>query len=125
MAARGSLDLLGPSTRRAVDAVLAGTAPEEAGVSGDTNGAAMRITPVGIKVAPDNPRTLVDAVQEASLVTHNTSVALAGAAAVAAAVSAGVGGASFDGVTPGQAASRRRPMSRSTRPASVPNAVTG
>ena len=33
MAARGSLDLLGPSTRRAVDAVLAGTPPEEAGVS--------------------------------------------------------------------------------------------
>jgi ADP-ribosylglycohydrolase len=32
-------------------------------------------------------------VQEASLVTHNTSVALAGAAAVAAAVSAGVAGA--------------------------------
>jgi ADP-ribosylglycohydrolase len=97
MAARGSLDLLGPSTRRAVNAVLAGTPPEEAGVSGDTNGAAMRIAPVGIKVAPDNPRALVDAVQEASLVTHNTSVALAGAAAVAAAVSAGVSGASSAG----------------------------
>jgi ADP-ribosylglycohydrolase len=92
MAARGSLDLLGPSTRRALDAVLAGTPPEEAGVSGDTNGAAMRITPVGIKVAPGDPKTLVDAVQAASLVTHNTSVALAGAAAVAAAVSAGVSG---------------------------------
>jgi ADP-ribosylglycohydrolase len=97
MAARGSLDLLGPSTRRAVNAVLAGTPPEEAGVSGDTNGAAMRITPVGIKVAPGNPRALVDAVQEVSLVTHNTSVALAGAAAVAAAVSTGVSGASSAG----------------------------
>jgi ADP-ribosylglycohydrolase len=92
MAARGSLDLLGPSTRRALDAVLAGTPPEEAGIHGDTNGAAMRITPVGIKVALGDPRALVDAVQEASLVTHNTSVALAGAAAVAAAVSAGVAG---------------------------------
>src|ERR1700744_3688543 len=40
--ARGSLDLLGPSTRRAIDAVLAGTPPHEAGSSGDTNGAAMR-----------------------------------------------------------------------------------
>jgi ADP-ribosylglycohydrolase len=97
MAARGSLDLLGPSTRRAVEAVLAGTLPEEAGVSGDTNGAAMRITPVGIKVAADDPRALVDAVEEASLVTHNTSVALAGAAAVAAAVSAGIGGAGSAG----------------------------
>ena len=93
MEERGSLDLLGPSTRRAVSAVLAGTPPEEAGVHGDTNGAAMRITPVGIKVAPDDLPALVDAVHEASLVTHNTSVALAGAAAVAAAVSAGVDGA--------------------------------
>jgi ADP-ribosylglycohydrolase len=94
MAARGSLDLLGPSTRRAIDAVLAGTPPEEAGLSGDTNGAAMRITPVGLMVAAGNLTALADAVHEASLVTHNTSVALAGAAAVAAAVSAGVSGAS-------------------------------
>src|ERR1700728_4556653 len=83
MAGRGSLDLLGPSTRRAIDAVLAGTPPEDAGVSGDTNGAAMRIAPVGITAAAGNLTALVDAVQEASLVTHNTSVALAGAAAVA------------------------------------------
>jgi ADP-ribosylglycohydrolase len=94
MAARGSLDLLGPSTRRAVDAVLAGTPPEEAGVSGDTNGAAMRITPVGVLKAPDDLPALVAAVHGASLVTHNTSVAVAGAAAVAAAVSVGIAGAS-------------------------------
>jgi ADP-ribosylglycohydrolase len=99
MAGRGSLDLLGPSTRRAIDAVLAGTPPEEAGVSGDTNGAAMRIAPVGIKAAAGNLTALVDAVQEASLVTHNTSVALAGAAAVAAAVSAGVSGADVAAAT--------------------------
>ena len=92
MAARGSLDLLGPSTRRAVAAVLAGVPPEEAGASGTTNGAAMRIAPVGIAVNLDLP-TLTDQVEAASRVTHNTSVALAGAAAVAAAVSAGVSGA--------------------------------
>jgi ADP-ribosylglycohydrolase len=105
MAARGSLDLLGPSTRRAIDAVLAGTPPQEAGSSGDTNGAAMRIAPVGIAVAPDDPAALVDAVHRASLVTHNTSVALAGAAAVAAAVSAGVGGTGPSGSGPGGTAS--------------------
>ena len=98
MTARGSLDLLGPSTRRAIDAVLAGTPPEEAGRFGDTNGAAMRIAPVGLTVRVESGQVemaldltaLVDAVQQASLVTHNTSVALAGAAAVAAAVSAGL-----------------------------------
>jgi ADP-ribosylglycohydrolase len=92
MAARGSLDLLGPSTKRALAAILAGASPEEAGASGTTNGAAMRIAPVGISVPPDLP-TLVDRVVAASFVTHNTGVALAGAAAVAAAVSAGVAGA--------------------------------
>jgi len=90
MRARGSLDLLGPSTKRAVQAVLAGSPVEEAGRYGTTNGAAMRITPVGIvfRVGDD----LVDHVVEASFITHNTGVALAGAAAVAAAVSAGIDG---------------------------------
>jgi ADP-ribosylglycohydrolase len=99
MAERGSLDLLGPSTKRAVAAILAGVPPEEAGATGTTNGAAMRIAPVGIAVpiALHDPQaslsTLVDHVVTASSVTHNTGVALAGAAAVAAAVSAGVCGA--------------------------------
>lgn len=92
MRARGSLDLLGPSTRRALDDLLAGVPLEELGRSGATNGAAMRVAPVGIATPPDLPG-LVDAVVAASRVTHHTGVALAGAAAVAAAVSAGVGGA--------------------------------
>jgi len=99
MARRGSLDLLGPATKRAVAAVLAGVPLEEAGATGTTNGAAMRIAPVGIAVAldPAAPEAylsiLVDHVVAASCVTHNTGIALAGAAAVAAAVSAGVSGA--------------------------------
>ncbi|HMH38060.1 MAG TPA: ADP-ribosylglycohydrolase family protein [Streptosporangiaceae bacterium] len=102
MAERGSLDLLGPSTKRAVAAILAGVPPEEAGAAGTTNGAAMRIAPVGIAVGVIDPATrpdsvglstLVDRTVMASSVTHNTGIALAGAAAVAAAVSAGVSGA--------------------------------
>jgi ADP-ribosylglycohydrolase len=95
MAGRGSEDLLGPSTKRAVAAVLAGTPLEEAGSAGTTNGAAMRIAPVGIAVPPGNLPTLVDHVVMASYVTHNTGIGLAGAAAVAAAVSAGVSGATI------------------------------
>ena len=103
MAERSSLDLLGPSTKRALAAILAGVPPEEAGATGTTNGAAMRIAPVGIAVSvalhdsTPNLRlsTLVDRTVMASCVTHNTGVALAGAAAVAAAVSAGVSGATI------------------------------
>ncbi|ROT26285.1 ADP-ribosylglycohydrolase family protein [Micromonospora sp. HM5-17] len=93
MRRRGSLDLLGPSTRAAVAAVSAGRPIEEAGRFGTTNGAAMRITPVGVAVPVADLDRLVTRVVEASWVTHNTGVALAGAAAVAAAVSAGLDGA--------------------------------
>ena len=93
MRARSSLDLLGPSTKRAIAALLAGEDVSEAGRFGVTNGAAMRITPVGVATPCSDLDALVDRVVEASLVTHNTGVALAAAAAVAAAVSAGIDGA--------------------------------
>lgn len=95
MRARGSLDLLGPSTKRAVDAVIDGEPLEESGRYGTTNGAAMRVTPVGIAVRSADVTALVDRVEEVSRVSHNTGVAIAGASAVAAAVSAAIDGANF------------------------------
>ncbi|HTU72653.1 MAG TPA: ADP-ribosylglycohydrolase family protein [Trebonia sp.] len=92
MIRRGSLDLLGPSTKRALELLGEGTPPAEAGRTGTTNGAAMRITPVAIATPPDSGR-LVEAVVAASEVTHNTNLGIAAAAAVAAAVSAGIEGA--------------------------------
>jgi ADP-ribosylglycohydrolase len=94
MAAKGSLDLLGPSTKTAVQRILDGVPASEAGSTGTTNGAAMRITPVGISTSADDLEVLVDAVQDASRVTHDTGLGIAGASAVAAAVSAGIDGAS-------------------------------
>lgn len=99
MRRRGSTDLLGPSTTRAVQAVLRGEPVETAGRFGTTNGAAMRIAPVGLATplsadADDAAMdALLDAVEAASSVTHATSLALAAASAVAAAVSTGVAGA--------------------------------
>ncbi len=96
LSARGRRGLLGPSTRRALDALAAGEPAERAGRFGATNGAAMRIVPVALATPPDDLDALVRAVHEASLVTHNTNIACAAAAAVAAAVSAGVSGADLD-----------------------------
>ena len=93
MRARGSLDLLGPSTKLAIEQALAGIPLDQVGKQGTTNGAAMRIAPVGIATSGADPEALVDRVVQASMLTHNTGVALAGAAAVAAAVSAGIDGA--------------------------------
>ena len=92
MRAAGSHDLLGPSTARALALAAEGVPPERTGRWGDTNGAAMRIAPIGVAVPGEPAGRLVDAVEQASRVTHNTGLAIAGAAAVAAAVSAGVDG---------------------------------
>ena len=93
MRARGSLDLLGPSTRAAIAAIRGGADPAVAGRAGTTNGAAMRIAPLGIAHSLHDLARFVDAVADACLPTHDTGVAIAGAAAVAAAVSAGLDGA--------------------------------
>ncbi|MFJ1599107.1 ADP-ribosylglycohydrolase family protein [Streptomyces sp. NPDC088261] len=96
MRAKGSLDLLGPSTKAALDAVARGVPPEEAGRYGSTNGAAMRVTPVGIAFPVTPAADFLDRVVESCQVTHDTTVGIAGAAAVAAAVSTGVAGGTLE-----------------------------
>ncbi|WP_181167476.1 ADP-ribosylglycohydrolase family protein [Mesorhizobium sp. B2-6-5] len=90
--ARGSYDLLGPSTKRAIDAINSGVPADDAGRGGDTNGAAMRIAPVGIMMPPEPLDALVAKVAQTCRATHNTSIAISSAAAVAAAVSLGISG---------------------------------
>lgn len=96
MRARGSLDLLGPSTKAALDAVARGVPPAEAGRFGTTNGAAMRVTPVGVAFPAEPLEPFLDRVVESCQVTHDTTIGIAGAAAVAAAVSTGVAGGTLD-----------------------------
>ena len=92
MLAKGSQDLLGPSTKRAIEMILAGHSPEESGRYGTTNGAAMRIAPVGIAADISQPDLFIKAVVQACQVTHNTSLGIASAAAVAAVISSGING---------------------------------
>ena len=89
-------DLLGPSTQRALRAFSEGESADLCGRFGVTNGAAMRIAPVGIATPVEPLGSFVDQVESASRLTHNTAVAIAAAAAVAAAISAGVDGANID-----------------------------
>lgn len=106
--ARGSYDLLGPSTKRAIDAIKDGVPAEEAGSGGDTNGAAMRIAPVGIMMPLEPLDALVAKVAETCRATHNTSVAIASAAAVAAAVSSGAAGGDWRAALDHAATAARR-----------------
>ncbi len=77
--------MLGPSSLRALQAIQNGEDIERAGSFGDTNGASMRISPVGIFSAGDIERT-VENVALACLPTHNTNIAIAGASAIACAI---------------------------------------
>lgn len=99
VAARGLRDLLGPSTKRALEEILQGVPVEKAGRYGNTNGAAMRIAPVGIATPPEPLSGLIDKVEATCRVTHNTGLAIGAASAVAAAISAGLDGASWRDAT--------------------------
>ena len=94
MIARGSLDLLGPSTKAALERVRAGEDPLSVGGAGTTNGAAMRVTPVGIAVSTADPQAFAESVWSSCQVTHATRQGFQSAALVAAAVSLGIDAAS-------------------------------
>jgi ADP-ribosylglycohydrolase len=76
---------VGPSTRRAVQALRTGADPHYTGLRGDTNGSAMRITPIGL-IHPGNPEAAIEDAVIACTPTHYTDVAVSGACAVAAAI---------------------------------------
>ena len=90
MIQRGSLDLLGPSTKAALERVRAGEDPLSVGGAGTTNGAAMRVTPIGIAMSTADPEAFADAVWSSCQVTHATRQGFQSAALVAAAVSMGI-----------------------------------
>lgn len=56
----------------------------------------MRVTPIGIALTCDPLDRFVDVVADTNRATHDTTVANAGASAVAAAVSAGIDGADLE-----------------------------
>ena len=90
MIERGSLDLLGPSTKAALERVRAGEDPLTVGGEGTTNGAAMRVTPIGIAMPTADPEAFADSVWSSCQVTHATRQGFQSAALVAAAVSLGI-----------------------------------
>jgi ADP-ribosylglycohydrolase len=76
---------VGPSTRRGVLALKRGDDPHTTGLWGDTNGAPMRISPVGL-MHPGDPTGAIEDAFTACIPTHHTNVAISGACAVASAI---------------------------------------
>ncbi len=91
--------MMGPTTRPAVEALRAGGDPHKVGTIagsdrqttrvGTSNGAAMRIAPVGL-VHPGDPAGACQDALITCLPTHNTQIAIAGACAIAAGVAEAV-----------------------------------
>jgi ADP-ribosylglycohydrolase len=89
--------VIGPSTRKFLEAVTENRDPEEAAKLSVTNGSAMRVAPVGVKYYYDIEKC-IHVAAETSMPSHSSRPCAAAACAVAAAVAAGVEG----GYTPGQ-----------------------
>lgn len=87
-----SIAVTGPSTAKAFALLDVGTPMKEAGKTGITNGASMKILPIGLLAKPQNLEEMVEQVHKICLPTHNTSVSVSGASAIAAAASYAVSG---------------------------------
>lgn len=90
------INLLGPSSKASLTAWARGEDAEPVTRLSLTNGAAMRIAPVGCLVGADEQEKLAETVARVSRVTHSTDVTIAGAAMVAQAVASGVAGRSWE-----------------------------
>lgn len=82
--------VIGPSTAKAIARIEAGEPMEKTGLTGTTNGAAMKILPLGLLHDMVHLKEMVEDVKELCLPTHNTSSGISGAAAVAAAACYGL-----------------------------------
>jgi ADP-ribosylglycohydrolase len=78
---------VGPSTRRGVQALKRGLDPHTTGIHGDTNGAAMRVSVIGL-LHPGDVDAAIDDALISAIPTHNTDIGFSGAAAIAGAVAA-------------------------------------
>ncbi|MFT8356463.1 ADP-ribosylglycohydrolase family protein [Bifidobacterium aquikefiri] len=79
-----SSSVVGPSTRRAIEAIERGVSMEQSGIWGTTNGAAMKIAPIGLVSSCLDLPQLVENVAAICKPTHNTQIAIQGASVIAA-----------------------------------------
>lgn len=81
-------EIFGPSSKAALLAISHSKSVSEVTDKAETNGSAMRISPVGLLFVTMQIKELVEYVRRISVVTHSSDVAIAGAATIAAAVCA-------------------------------------
>lgn len=85
-------NVLGPTSKIALNAIRDGKPVAELENNGVTNGAAMRVSPLGCLLPARDLDTFIDAVALASSPTHKSDLAIAGAVVVAWAISRAIDG---------------------------------
>ena len=85
-------NVLGPTSKIALNAIRQGTPIAELENNGVTNGAAMRVSPLGCLLPTRSLDDFIDQITIASSPTHKSDVAIAGAVAVAWAISKAIDG---------------------------------
>lgn len=90
--------IVGRSTKRAIDAMDKGEDMSQTGLWGTTNGASMKIAPIGIISNYKRMDELIKNVIEISYPTHHTQIAIQGASITAALISYAIQGGTLDGV---------------------------
>ncbi|MDP7976667.1 MAG: ADP-ribosylglycohydrolase family protein [TACK group archaeon] len=91
-------NIIGPSTRKAIQLLKEGTPVESSGKEGTTNGCAMKISVVGLFDHSKSFERLFKDVVSACMPTHNTSIAVSGAIAIATSVKLAVKGISPESI---------------------------
>ena len=91
-----SKTIIGPSTKKAFEAIHQGLDVSEAGKNGTTDGAGTRVAPIGVLLNSNDPTMIAGMAQKVCMATHNTSVGISGASAIAAAVAHGIEGRNWD-----------------------------
>lgn len=85
-----SKTIIGPSTKKAFEAIHQGLDVAEAGKNGITDGAGTRVAPIGVVLSSKDSERIAKMAQQVCMATHNTSVGISGASAIAAAVAHGI-----------------------------------
>lgn len=85
-------NILGPTSKASLLAISQNTPIEEIESNGVTNGAAMRIAPIGCLMPTSNRMEFINAVREACSPTHKSDMAIAGASVIAWAIARAIEG---------------------------------
>lgn len=91
-------NILGPSSKAALLAIKAGQPVQGITAQALTNGAGMRIAPLGTLFEPDQLDDLVTMVATVTKITHSSDVALGGASLIAGAVTAAMADDDWDAI---------------------------